>query len=200
MRAWVRGGLQDRTKRLPGITAPRSRALLALTGLSLLLTAAETGSLLSPPKPLLLWNASASMAPGLYVVRSPASLRAGDIVVAWAPPSARRLAAARGYRPYGVPLVKRAAGLAGDRVCATRQRIAVNGVAAAIRRARDPAGRPMPSWSGCARLRSDEVFLLSTGSSPYAFDGRYFGVTRASELIGKGRLLWARPARGSARG
>jgi type IV secretory pathway protease TraF len=33
-----------------------------------------------------------------------------------------------------------------------------------------------------------------------AFDGRYFGVTRRDELLGKARLLWAKAAKGSTRG
>jgi type IV secretory pathway protease TraF len=68
----------------------------------------------------------------------------------------------------------------------------VNGRLAAVRRPRDPRGRIMPSWSGCRVLRSGELFLLSPGVAD-AFDGRYFGVTRKAELIGKARLLWAKP-------
>jgi type IV secretory pathway protease TraF len=88
-----------------------------------------------------------------------------------------------------VPLVKRAAAVAGDRVCARQRRIFINGKSVALRRARDPSGRPMPWWSGCARLQDGELFLLSA-AGPLAFDGRYFGVTRASEVIGRARLLW----------
>jgi type IV secretory pathway protease TraF len=28
--------------------------------------------------------------------------------------------------------------------------------------------------------------------SPQSFDGRYFGVTRANEILGRAELLWAR--------
>lgn len=142
-----------------------------------------------PPAPLLLWNASASSPVGLYAVTSPGVPTVGDMVVAWAPPSARRLAAARFYLPYDVPLVKRVAAIGGDRVCAERNRIFINGRPAALRQARDPSGRLMPWWSGCARLARGELLLLSS-AGPLAFDGRYFGATRASELVGKARLLW----------
>jgi type IV secretory pathway protease TraF len=41
------------------------------------------------------------------------------------------------------------------------------------------------------RLRAHERFLLMTTSSA-SFDGRYFGVTDSSDVVGKARLLWPR--------
>jgi type IV secretory pathway protease TraF len=111
------------------------------------------------------------------------------MVVAWPPGPARGLAAERHYLPARVPLVKRAAALSGTRVCARGKNLFVNGRRAAVRRRRDPAGRLLPWWSGCALLGSGDVLLLSPGV-PDAFDGRYFGVTRLSEILGKARLLW----------
>ena len=157
--------------------------------LASLVCAAACGSLSGRPRPLLLWNASPSSPPGLYRVTSTGTPRRGDMVVAWAPRRARALAAARGYLPADVPLLKPVAALAGDRVCAVGKRILVNGRPAAVRRPRDPAGRPMPSWSGCRVLGAGELFLLSAGV-PLAFDGRYFGVTRRAEAIGRAKLLW----------
>jgi conjugative transfer signal peptidase TraF len=157
-------------------------------------TAVATGvasTLLWPPRPVLLWNASPSSPIGLYAVSSPKHLRVGDVALAWAPAPVRRLAAARQYLPADVPLVKRVAALAGDRVCAKGKIIFVNDRAAALRRDRDPSGRPMPWWSGCRVLRPGELLLLSR-DAPHAFDGRYFGVSRTSQIIGKARLLWPR--------
>lgn len=144
-----------------------------------------------PPRPVLLWNASPSSPVGLYAVISSGPVESGDTVIAWAPAPARRLAAARHYLPANVPLVKRVAAAPGDRVCAKRRTIFVNGRPAALRRARDPSGRQMPWWSGCRLLRPGELFLLSP-HTPDAFDGRYFGLTRSSEIVGKARLLWHR--------
>lgn len=143
------------------------------------------------PAPRLVWNASASSPIGLYSLAPGASPRAGEMAVAWAPAGARALAAVRGYLPRNVPLVKHVAAAAGDRVCAAGALVSVNGRAVASRRRTDPAGRVLPRWTGCTRLRRGEVLLLSSGM-PTAFDGRYFGVTRAGELIGRARLLWAR--------
>jgi len=166
---------------------------------SLILCAALPLSLAWPARPLLLWNASPSSPVGLYILSSPAGLRVGDMAVAWPPPRARRIAAARSYLPLRVPLVKRVAAVAGDQVCAIGSRILIAGRAVALRRAGDPSGRPMPWWSGCRRLKPGEAFLLSP-ARPLAFDGRYFGVTHAREIVGKARLLWGKSAKGSGGG
>ncbi|HET7605769.1 MAG TPA: S26 family signal peptidase [Sphingomicrobium sp.] len=143
------------------------------------------------PAPALVWNASPSSPIGLYAVASPARLRTGETAIAWPPHEARRLAARRHYLPAGVPLVKAVAATAGARVCARGRTIFVNGRAAAVRLARDRAGRVLPWWSGCRILRRGELFLLAPGVAE-AFDGRYFGVTRSSQVVGAAKLLWPR--------
>ena len=148
-------------------------------------------TIVRPPQPMLLWNASPSSPVGLYALSSSAALRVGDIAVAWAPPAARRMAARRSYLPFDAPLVKRVAATAGDRVCAKGHRIYVDTRLVANRIRRDPSGRPLSWWSGCVRLRPGELFLLSPGN-PEAFDGRYFGVTHPAEILGKARLLLAK--------
>jgi conjugative transfer signal peptidase TraF len=160
--------------------APPFAAALALCAL---------GFAAVPKRPLLLWNASASSPIGLYAVGPANRVYRGDMAVAWAPRQARRLAARRGYLPSNVPLVKRVAAVAGANVCAKGALVFVDGRTAALRRAFDPAGRPLPWWSGCSRLGPGDTFLLSA-KAPDAFDGRYFGVTRRTELIGKARLVW----------
>ena len=145
------------------------------------------------PPILLVWNASASAPIGFYRLRGDAPVRRRDMVIAWTPEPARSLAARRHYLPANVPLVKRVAAVAGDRVCALGKLISINGKAVAIRRKSDAAGRPMPWLSGCRVLRHDEYFLLM--DNPLSFDGRYFGVTRRQELVGRAVLLWARAAK-----
>src|SRR5947208_3227869 len=71
------------------------------------------------PRPLLVWNATASAPVGLYAVTASVGLAAGDLVLAWPPAAAARLAAARHYLPRGVPVVKRIAALPGEQVCAS---------------------------------------------------------------------------------
>ena len=145
-----------------------------------------------PPAPRLVWNASASSPVGLYLVEPARGLRPGDMALAWPPGAARALGAERHYLPRNVPLVKRVAAAAGDRVCARGPAISVNGRGVAMRRVVDPAGRAMPwSWTGCERLRGGDLLLVSP-EQPLAFDGRYFGVSRSADVVGRARLLWRR--------
>lgn len=132
---------------------------------------------------------------GLYRVHTDEPIRRGDMVVIWIPEPARSLAARRRYLPANVPLVKRVAAVAGDRICAVGSRISINSRRAATRQRSDAGRRPMPWWKGCRRLGGGEYFLLM--ESPLSFDGRYFGVTRRSEMLGRAELLWAKPARSS---
>lgn len=46
---------------------------------------------------------------------------------------------------------------------------------------------PLPPWQGCASLNEGQVFPL--GDTAGSYDGRYFGVTRASEIVGRADLL-----------
>lgn len=138
---------------------------------------------------LLVWNASASAPIGLYRVVHGAPVRRGDMVIARMPAAFRPLAAARDYIPASVPLVKRVAAAEGDGVCAAGTKVRINGRVAAVRLARDSAGRPMPWWKGCRRLGHGEVFLLV--DSRRSFDGRYFGITGARDVIGRAAFIRA---------
>jgi conjugative transfer signal peptidase TraF len=162
---------------------------------TLVAAAVAGGPLLWHPRPLLVWNACASSAVGFYALTPVRDLGRGDMVVAWPPLSARRLAADRGYLPAGVPLVKPVAAVAGDLVCGERARIFINGRLVAMRRSIDPRGRVMPWWRGCRRLRPGEALLLSAHAAQ-AFDGRYFGVSRSADLLGRAKLLWIAGAKG----
>lgn len=163
-----------------------------LTALSFLSSAMVSGlsllSIVAPPTLRVVWNASASAPMGLYVVTKGSSPKRHDMVVALVPDRYRRLAAARHYLPMNVPLVKEVAALEGDEVCAAGKLIYVAGKLVARRLDRDAARRKLPTWSGCVVLSRDQLFLLT--SNPGSFDGRYFGVTKAGDVIGKARLVW----------
>jgi conjugative transfer signal peptidase TraF len=147
-------------------------------------------SIVAPPAPLLVWNVSASAPIGLYLVSPGAWPEPGDMAIARVPERYRKLAADRHYLPTNVSLVKRIAAYGGDKVCSVGSRIFINGRSVAKRELRDAKGRPMPKWSGCIRLHGREVFLLM--DNPASFDGRYFGVTKGADIVGKARLLWRR--------
>ena len=163
---------------------PYSAGAAAAAVVSVVLT------LLAPPRPWLIWNVSRSAPIGLYVVGSGQPPARSDMVAARLAPPWRAFASARRYLPANVPLIKRVAAAAGDRICATGADIVVNDIAVARRFDRDTAGRPMPHWSGCIILGRGEYLLLMPG--PASFDGRYFGPTAEGDIVGKVDLLWAR--------
>lgn len=132
--------------------------------------------------PLLVWNASASAPIGLYRVL-PGAPRRGDLVLVYPPEGAAKLAAKRGYLPADVPLIKRVVAMAGDRVCAFRGTIFVNGGAVARQLEADSEGRPMPRWNECRALTDDEIFLILPPAD--SFDSRYFGPVPRAQIIGR---------------
>lgn len=178
--AW--GEAMRRTRRCRN--ARRLIAGLAIGGIALGLT------IVWPPMPRLVWNASASAPIGLYRVYPGAPARAGDMVVARLPTRYRALAAERHYLPANVPLVKRVAAVAGSQVCAEGRTILVDGRRIAVRQSSDPHGRSLPWWEGCVRLRGRELFLLM--DAPDSFDGRYVGITEDADVVGRAVLLWRR--------
>lgn len=169
----------------------RRRHVRRWTGLIAPLIGVVLGSIALPARPRLVWNASASAPIGLYAVTPGATPRRGDFVIARVPAGVRSLAASRRYIPINVPLVKHVGGVSGDMICAAGMVVTIDGKPAAVRRATDGKGRPMPWWGGCKKVGPGEVFLLSP-AAPASFDGRYFGVSAGAEIIGTARLIWAR--------
>jgi conjugative transfer signal peptidase TraF len=143
----------------------------------------------SASRPLLVWNVTASAPVGLYRVVSGRALARGDLVLAVPAPALAAFANARGYLPAHVPLVKRIAALAGDTVCTQGSAIVIAGRFVSTRLAADGKARRLPAWSGCRTLRPGEVFLLMAKVRD-SFDGRYFGPTRASQIVGTLEPLW----------
>jgi conjugative transfer signal peptidase TraF len=175
----------DRRFRLSSTRPRQRRFAVVAAGIALIgVTVAR------PPSPRLVWNASASAPIGLYAVTRAAVLERGDLVIAWPPAAVRAIAARRHYLPANVPLVKRIPALGGDRVCAIGGAIFVNGRVLASRLKHDRLGRTMPWWSGCIVLAKDDVLLLNAATG--SFDGRYFGPSRRSDVIGKATPLWVR--------
>jgi len=167
------------------------RRRLRRAALAIALGALALGAtIVAPPAPRLVWNASASAPVGLYRVFPGTIAERGRMVVAWLPAPWRDLAARRHYLPANVPLVKRVVAAAGDEVCALGDAVFVNGRPAVMRRKADRLSRPLPWWRGCVRLRDRQLFLLM--DHPDSFDGRYFGVTEGTDVVGTAVLLWRR--------
>jgi type IV secretory pathway protease TraF len=134
-----------------------------------------------PSGPRFYWNASPSVALGLYL-RMAGVPSIGALVLARLPPPYLELADARGYLPVGVPLIKEVGGAAGDLVCRHGMLLTLNGRLRAVARDADARGRTLPVWRGCRHLRRGEIFLLSR--MPGAFDSRYFGPLMPERLMG----------------
>jgi len=131
-----------------------------------------------PPKPgALVWNFTGSVPLGLYSIGTRAWRRDDRVAVK---PEGRlaEILQSSGVLKEGRLLLKRVAAASGDEVCRTGDRIAINGLAVGLAQ-RDEA---LPVWSGCLRLNHNEVFFL--GETQNSFDGRYFGVTSAREIVG----------------
>jgi conjugative transfer signal peptidase TraF len=132
------------------------------------------------------WNVTASAPAGLYrITRTPWAK--GDRVSFQPGETLGSDLDRRGILAKGKLLIKRVAAVAGDRVCREGITVSLNSVIVGKAREVDSHGVPLPSWQGCVTLIDGQVFLL--GDTAGSYDGRYFGVTRASEIIGRADLL-----------
>jgi conjugative transfer signal peptidase TraF len=180
--------VRSRNTRLRHTLTPRGLGVLAA---ALVLCGYAASAPGSPRHAVFVWNASASAPIGLYHVTHRRALSRGGLVLAIPAPSLAAFADARGYLPRGVPLVKRIAAVAGDAVCAHGNAVFIDGRFAAARRAADGKGRPLPAWSQCRTQRSGEIFLQMPNARA-SFDGRYFGPTSASQVVGLLDPIWTR--------
>jgi conjugative transfer signal peptidase TraF len=164
-------------------TKPRRCAVVGGIGVAALM--ATIGH---PPRPRVIWNASASAPIGLYWVYVGGTVEVGDMVIVRLPAQFRQLAAERHYLPNNVPLLKRVAAVAGDRICGDGPRLLLNGRQVAARLPTDSRGRVMPRWEGCETLGTGWLLLLT--NAPHSFDGRYFGAVKRASIVGKAAPLW----------
>jgi conjugative transfer signal peptidase TraF len=137
----------------------------------------------------LVWNATASAPIGFYTIAPVDQLTTPELVAVMPPEPLAAFMVARGYIGDGVPLLKRIAGLPGQRVCRLRSAVTVDGVALGDALDRDRIGRDLPVWRGCRIIALGEIFLMNSGVRD-SLDGRYFGPIPASAVIGRALPLW----------
>jgi conjugative transfer signal peptidase TraF len=136
----------------------------------------------NPLHPWLLFNTTPSEPQGFYAA-SAAPIRVGTIVAFKAPAAAFPYAGRKlGYLRQTSMLKAVAAG-PGDQVCATTDRLVINGQDRAPIAAADGEGRALPRWKACRRLGADELFVFSA-RVPNSFDSRYFGPVSRSAVMG----------------
>ena len=165
------------------------RAPAALLGCALGVLAITVSALVKPDIRLV-YNPTESAPPGWYVVHPAAQLEVGDYVIAQLSGDIASFAAKRDYLPRHVPVLKRIAATAGQRVCVRDGTVSIDGAAVATTITLDGKRRRLTAWSHCRKLETGELFLLNA-SAPSSFDSRYFGPIDASFVRGKANLLWA---------
>lgn len=165
----------------------RSRMKFGLLGVAILGVAAlvlpvATGSA------QFVWNATASAPAGLYRIER-RRWHTGDRVAVLPSDALAVDLDVRGVLPRGKLLIKRVVAGAGDCVCRYNGTVFVNGAVMAQAKSNDSKGHPLPSWLGCITLNERQVFLL--GDTAGSYDGRYFGATQASEIVGQVVIVFA---------
>jgi conjugative transfer signal peptidase TraF len=150
-------------------------------------------AVLVKPAPKWIWNASGSVAIGLYAVHPAGDPHVGELLVVAPPEPLAAFLAERRYLPKGVPLLKHVLALPGHRVCRTGRLIAIDGNAVGEAQDRDRKGRALPVWRGCRVVAAGEVFLMNRRSAD-SLDGRYFGALPDTAIVGRADPIWMRAA------
>lgn len=161
--------------------------------------AASFWQVFSPPTPKLIYNATYSAPIGWYAVETKHTLKRDDLIAAFAPAEARKLAANRGYLPEHVPLIKTVWAIGGEWVCHDGLSVRVRNRPDITAHGQDGFGRAMPMMSGCYTLHADEVFLISEDVQT-SWDSRYFGAVKIDDVIGRVRYLGDRLGTGGRGG
>jgi conjugative transfer signal peptidase TraF len=136
----------------------------------------------------LVWNETASLPRGLYLVERTNHLHAQDLVALDIPANVARLVSERHYMPsHQSTLLKHVAALPGDSVCISNGVLAVNGADLGPTISTDTLGRPLPEFEFCGPVPPGHVFLAS--SHPRSFDSRMFGFVSIEHIRGKASPL-----------
>lgn len=162
------------------------RRTLVVTAMAVIGIAAAS-TVETPAK--LIWNTTASAPVGFYTVEPADRIEVPELVAVMPPEPLAGFMIERGYIGRGVPLLKRVAGLPGQRVCRTGRTITVDGIEMGEALERDSVGRELPVWQGCRVVGEGELFLMNWQARD-SLDGRYFGPIPASSVIGRALPLW----------
>lgn len=149
--------------------------------------------------PRLLWNGSASVPIGLYLLRPVEHVAVGNLVAVLPPPELSAFLDERGYLPRHVPLLKHVVALTGATICRAGNTITVDQSIVGFAHLLDSLGRRLPRWEGCRRLTNGEIFLMNP-EAPDSLDGRYFGALPSTAITARLVPVWVQsgsPQRGA---
>ena len=135
------------------------------------------------------YNATASVPVGWYLLLPPQNVARDDMVVFTVPEDMQALAVERGWLPKGTKMLKRVGGLAGDMYGVNRSRqFYVNDVYIGQASLVDGKGQEMPDRSCGSHMVEDNCFL-PVGDNPHSFDGRYYGTVPLECINNKAVLI-----------
>lgn len=137
-----------------------------------------------PIAPKLVWNATASVPIGLYLIASSETLALDDLVAVMPPEPFAGFMVERGYIGRDMPVLKHVMGLPGQHLCRTGRYVTIDGIPLGEAREHDSRGRGLPDWQGCRQLADGDIFLMNPQAGD-SLDGRYFGPFPASSVIGR---------------
>lgn len=148
-------------------------------------------------EPTLLYNPSPSAPTGWYKISSSETYDVGDLVAAWLPKDAEKLAAERRYLPIKTPVIKTIIAAPGDRYCVENGYLIIDEATQFEIFRLDREGRVMPLLPvGCRRLGVGR-FLIVSKRIGRSFDSRYFGEIDRSLIIGTAEVIgWAEGHKG----
>lgn len=134
-----------------------------------------------PKRLALVWNTSASVPIGLYLIVS-RPVQIGDYVLIRLSGTMQVLAEQRSYIGAHTPLLKRVAATEGDRACRSGHVVWIPGRQVVIALGTDRAGKSLPVWQGCHQLQDGQLFVLGTHRE--SFDSRYVGPIDREQIAG----------------
>lgn len=138
---------------------------------------------------LLVYNTTASVPVGWYLLLPPQDVSRDDMVVFTVPEDIEKLAVERGWLPKGTKMLKRVGGLAGDMYGVNKSRqFYVNGVYIEQASLVDGKGQQMPDRSSGIHMVEDDCFL-PVGDNSHSFDGRYYGAVPLECIKNKAVLI-----------
>jgi len=140
---------------------------------------------------MLLWNASASVPVGLYLIETTDTRYVSELVAVLPPEPLASYLEAGNYLPRGVPMLKHVLALPGQTVCRDGLVVTIDKVAVGMARERDRRGRSLPVWQGCRVVAEDALFLMNSRSAD-SLDGRYFGPLPRSAVTGRAHPVWTK--------
>lgn len=139
----------------------------------------------------LVWNASASVPVGFYRISKADAPQIGDLVLIRPSQPIARFMGERQYVGPRTPLLKHVVAVPGQQVCRFGMRVIIESNYRGSALSHDRSGRLLPVWQGCHTLQSGQLFLMNP-AVPNSLDGRYFGPTAATAVIGRAFPLFER--------